>query len=116
MPPKDSSPSTASVKGGGNKLQATPTPASIKNNQAPRQTDPSPSDEFLSDKIVTIIVGHQKKKWSVHEKLLSNKSEFFRASFRGGFRESHDGVLELPEDDPRVFELFVGVSESLQSS
>ncbi|KAL1865163.1 hypothetical protein Daus18300_007289 [Diaporthe australafricana] len=110
MPPKDSSPLTAVVKGarGRDKLQATPTPASIKNDQASRPTDSSPSDEFLSDRIVTIIVGHQKKRWSVHENLLSNKSEFFRASFRGGFRESKDGVLELPEDDPRVFELFVG--------
>lgn len=68
--------------------------------------------DLLSHRIVTIYVGppQKRRRYTVHENLLSSESEFFRASFRGGFRESTDGVLELPEDEPRTFELFVGVS------
>ncbi|KUI67055.1 hypothetical protein VM1G_03301 [Cytospora mali] len=71
---------------------------------------PSRTGDLLSHRIVTIYVGPPQKRYryTVHENLLSVKSEFFRASFRRGFRESKDGVLELPEDEPRAFELFVG--------
>lgn len=57
---------------------------------------------------MTILVGPAEKKWVMHENLLASKSDFFRATFRGGFREGEDGVLRLPEDGPRPFELFVG--------
>ncbi|ROV97720.1 hypothetical protein VMCG_07433 [Cytospora schulzeri] len=65
--------------------------------------------DLLSHRIVTIYVGPPQKssQYTVHENLLSSNSEFFRASFSGGFRESTDGVLKPSEDEPRIFELFV---------
>jgi hypothetical protein len=43
----------------------------------------------------------------VHENLLSEASDFFRKALNGNFKEASDGVMELPEDDPNAFELFV---------
>lgn len=93
----------------------TPTAPPANNDRPSQPVKPAPRDEVLSDRIVTILVGQQKKKWLIHENLLSAKSEFFRASFRGGFHEGESSVLELPEDDPRVFELFIGVGKSHQT-
>lgn len=38
---------------------------------------------------------------------MSRESAFFKQAFNGAFRESSSGVLELPEDDPKVFEMMV---------
>ena len=58
---------------------------------------------------VTIFVGpaDSGRKWELHEGALIHISDFFRAAFRSSFQESRDSILRLPEDDPRVFELFV---------
>ena len=56
---------------------------------------------------MTIFVGPARTKWSLHENLLSATSDFFRTAFNGGFKESADDTLALPEDDPQAFELFV---------
>lgn len=71
-----------------------------------------PSSHLLSGRTITVLVGPDKKRWSLHENLLVHLSDFFRASFRSGFREAADGVLVLEDDDPRAFELFVGYAYS----
>ncbi|KAK3379109.1 hypothetical protein B0T24DRAFT_610717 [Lasiosphaeria ovina] len=58
-------------------------------------------------RIVTIFVGVDRVKFTIHENLISESSPFFKAAFRGEFGE-RNGVLELPDDDPDAFELFVG--------
>lgn len=54
-----------------------------------------------------IVVGPSQTIWRLHENLLSATSDFFRAAFNSGFKESLEDRLLLPEDDPHAFELFV---------
>lgn len=61
---------------------------------------------------MTIYVGPNEKKWVIHEGLLTRLSSFFRAAFRSEFQEAEDGVLRLPEDDPRAFEIFFAYAYS----
>lgn len=53
--------------------------------------------------MVKIFVGTERKQWILPESLLCDRLKFFKATFRGGFRESKEKVLELPEDDPIAF-------------
>lgn len=54
-------------------------------------------------------MGPDKTKFTLHEQVLSEAAEnsFFHAAFNNGFKEAATGYLELPEDDPAVFETFV---------
>lgn len=52
-------------------------------------------------------MGPSQTVWRLHENLLSATSDFFRAAFNSGFKESLEDRLSLPEDDPHAFELFV---------
>jgi hypothetical protein len=56
---------------------------------------------------VTVLVGPHEMKWCLHENLLSGVSDFFRSAFNSGFKESVEGKITMPEDDPQAFELFV---------
>jgi len=60
----------------------------------------------LSSRVVTVQVGPDKVTWSLHENLLSETCDFFKVAFRGEFKEK-SGELELPDDDPAAFELFI---------
>ena len=53
------------------------------------------------------MVGSSKVKFSVHKEMLCGVSSFFRSAFTGSFREGRQQVMELPEDDPNIFELLV---------
>lgn len=46
-------------------------------------------------------------KWVLHENLLSSVSDFFKSAFNSGFKESIEGQISMPEDDPQAFECFV---------
>ncbi|KAL2170924.1 hypothetical protein VTG60DRAFT_4328 [Thermothelomyces hinnuleus] len=59
-------------------------------------------DSWLTDRIVTVTVGTEEKRWVVHEKLLVSQSDFFR----NYFSEGHD-EMKLPDDEPRLFALFI---------
>lgn len=52
----------------------------------------------LGDELVTLYVGANRKKVSIHKKLICNKFDFFDKAFNGGFKEG-SGIMELPEDD-----------------
>lgn len=62
---------------------------------------------LFSDRVVTVLVGPHEMKWCLHENLLSGVSDFFRSAFNSGFKESVEGKITMPEDDPQAFELFV---------
>ncbi|KAK7746626.1 hypothetical protein SLS53_001811 [Cytospora paraplurivora] len=64
-------------------------------------------DRLFSDRVVTILVGPHEIKWCLHENLLSGVSDFFKSAFNSGFKESVEGKITMPEDDPHAFELFV---------
>ena len=42
----------------------------------------------------------------VHKDILCRSAPYFKAALEGGFKESEDQVLELPNDDPVVFSHF----------
>lgn len=58
---------------------------------------------------MTILVGSPPVEFTVHDKVLKteNGSKFFQVAFDNGFKETHTGVLKLPEDDPEAFELLL---------
>jgi hypothetical protein len=57
---------------------------------------------WLTDRIVTVTVGPEEKRWVVHEKLLVSQSEFFKDHFAQG-----DDEMKLPDDEPKLFALFI---------
>ncbi|KAL8864393.1 MAG: hypothetical protein Q9198_009892 [Flavoplaca austrocitrina] len=59
--------------------------------------------------IVTVRVGsgEEVKSWAVHKGLLTHHSPFFAAALNGFFKESTSNVVELIEDSPEAFNLFV---------
>ncbi|KAF7863234.1 hypothetical protein EAF04_007316 [Stromatinia cepivora] len=62
----------------------------------------------LGDELVHIFVGAEKKKFSVHKKLIRGSGDFFRAAFQeNGFKEGVENKMDLPEDKPYLFEAFV---------
>lgn len=56
---------------------------------------------------VKIIVGPERKAFLINEALLCETSDFFHAAFRGGFREASEKEMELPEESPESFGLFI---------
>ncbi|KXX80708.1 hypothetical protein MMYC01_202143 [Madurella mycetomatis] len=70
--------------------------------------DTESTDKWLTDRIVTITVGREERRWLVHEKLLSQHSAFFDEYFNGAEEEPIDrDEMKLPEEDPKLFALFI---------
>ncbi|KAF7949360.1 uncharacterized protein EAE97_002869 [Botrytis byssoidea] len=62
----------------------------------------------LGNELVTITIAKEKQKFTLHKQLLCESVEYFRAAFSaGGFRESQTSSMDMPEDDPEAFELFI---------
>ncbi|KAI9830921.1 MAG: hypothetical protein M1819_005303 [Sarea resinae] len=62
--------------------------------------------ELLSGPTLDIYVGEEKHHWSLHRNLLVHHSPFFEEGFSGDLKKKQQ-TLELPEEDPRGFELLV---------
>ncbi|KAM7220546.1 hypothetical protein V8F06_004135 [Rhypophila decipiens] len=69
--------------------------------------DQDGSDRWLTDRIVTVHVGPEEKKWAVHAKLLCSKSMFFDRHFNGDANQDPNEELFLPHEDPKLFALLV---------
>jgi hypothetical protein len=54
-----------------------------------------------------LLVGRKEKKFFCHKTLLSFYSAFFDRALYGGFKESQDDVIKLPEDDIHVVSQFI---------
>ena len=65
------------------------------------------SRAFVGSEAVTILVGEEQKKFFVHKKLICHYSGFFRGALEGNFAEAEDNVVELEDDHPDLFALFV---------
>lgn len=61
----------------------------------------------MDSKVVTLIVGPEETNFVVHEVLLTKHSEFFGAAFRSNFLEGKTREMKMPEDDPRLFAIFI---------
>ncbi|PQE29855.1 BTB POZ domain-containing protein [Rutstroemia sp. NJR-2017a WRK4] len=57
---------------------------------------------FTFPETVKIIVGTERKCWTLHKELVCQRSEHFRAAFQSNFIESN-GVLILEDEDPKIF-------------
>ncbi|KAL9133731.1 MAG: hypothetical protein Q9175_005086 [Cornicularia normoerica] len=62
---------------------------------------------FLTIKMVDVFVGAKRKTFRLHEDLLCDRSDYFKATFIGEFAEAKSKELYLPEDNDASFELFV---------
>jgi BTB/POZ domain len=60
----------------------------------------------LGTEIVTIHVGPKRKSFTVHKKLICDRSEFFDKAFNGRFQEAK-GVMYLAEEDIAAFDSFI---------
>lgn len=58
-------------------------------------------------KHVQIVVGAQRKIFYIPEELICERVDYFKAAFKGGFREGREKRLELIEEDPEVFRYII---------
>lgn len=61
----------------------------------------------LGTEVVIIRVGSKRTEFCVHADLLRANSAFFKAALSPGWKESKEGVVYLPEDNPTAFEVYV---------
>ncbi|KAI4743409.1 hypothetical protein E4T50_06207 [Aureobasidium sp. EXF-12298] len=64
-----------------------------------------PSSKLYKE-MVSLLVGPNKEKYNLHKGLLCFYSDFFRAAFKGSFKEAEEGKIELPDVGTEVFEAF----------
>ena len=57
--------------------------------------------------MVKIFVGPKRKEWIIHEDLICDRSDYFKAAFNDGFKETDEKEIYLDDDDPAAFALFV---------
>jgi hypothetical protein len=57
--------------------------------------------------MVAIYVGPERKEFTVHKKLLCDSADFFKGAFTRDFEEAHKGEIQMPEDSPGAFSLYV---------
>ncbi|PMD39649.1 hypothetical protein L207DRAFT_583511 [Hyaloscypha variabilis F] len=62
--------------------------------------------EVLGTEIVTIHVGPKRKPFTLHKKLICDRSEFFAKAFNGQFQEA-EVVMYLVEEDTVAFDSFI---------
>ena len=62
----------------------------------------------LQQSVVTVKVGSEAAQvaFVVHAELLKYYSPFFKAATTGNWDEARTGIINLPNDDPEVFEIF----------
>ncbi len=61
----------------------------------------------MTSEVVKIFVGPNRERYNLHKALLCDRSRFFDVAFRSKFRESHEEVMNLPEESAEAFTLFV---------
>ncbi len=57
--------------------------------------------------MVRLFVGPKRKRYHVHEDLLCDRSEYFRAMFQGGYSETQNKEVFLVDEAASVMELFI---------
>lgn len=61
-------------------------------------------NRYLNGGVVKILVGPDQTEFNIHDELLRARSKYFASALSGQWRES-DGIVELSEDDPKLFRL-----------
>lgn len=56
--------------------------------------------------MVQTRVGPDQEVFTIHKNLLCNTAPYFKAALNGSFIEAQEQSIEMPEDDPTMFECF----------
>ena len=64
------------------------------------------SNRTLYDTIIYVKVGPAQERFGIHKSLLSHHSSYFKAALEGGFEEPETQVINLRDEDPKVFWAF----------
>jgi len=56
---------------------------------------------------IVVIVGTERKNYTLHEKLLTHHSQYSRCALSGNFKESDDRVVTLEDVDTEAFDFLV---------
>jgi hypothetical protein len=61
--------------------------------------------------MITIRVGNEPehKDFIAHESFLTSRSEFFRRAMNGNWKEAETRIVTLPDDDHRIFDLYMNL-------
>ncbi|KAL8952748.1 MAG: hypothetical protein Q9222_001359 [Ikaeria aurantiellina] len=86
----------------------------LDQSRAPNIADPRTSRKMqprrsdLLKSVVTVLVGPKDAShtYVTHAEMLAHHSPFFKIAMTGNWLEAKTGVIELPEDDWRVYEVF----------
>lgn len=54
-----------------------------------------------------VIVGEEKKKFFVHECIVSASSDFFKNALKSDWKEGASRTVELPTKDPEIFKIYL---------
>ena len=60
-----------------------------------------------NSRVATLVVGPESKEFSVHQHLLCESSDFFKAALEGQLQESASTTVRLPEDKFEIIDYFV---------
>ncbi|KAF3009938.1 hypothetical protein E8E13_011078 [Curvularia kusanoi] len=74
------------------------------NNRSMAQLFNSPT---FSDIVIKQIYKGKAREYYAHKAILCVESSYFRKAFTGNFKESHEAVMEIHDDDPDHFELLL---------
>lgn len=68
-------------------------------------------NSYLEGPSIEIRVGQDEdaRSFSVHKDLITSRSDFFATMFRGTWKEIEQGVVNLPEDEPDIFKLYLNI-------
>ncbi|KAL8797391.1 MAG: hypothetical protein Q9195_000546 [Heterodermia aff. obscurata] len=56
--------------------------------------------------MIQVAVGPEQTIFHIYKQLLSDASPYFKAAISGGYKESFEQKIELPEENPSMFERF----------
>ncbi|KAL5388999.1 hypothetical protein DPSP01_002702 [Paraphaeosphaeria sporulosa] len=68
---------------------------------------PSLSALARSNNMITIDVGMEHAKYNVYAELITYYSGYFKGTLNGQWKEAEDRAIELPDIEPRVFDIFI---------
>jgi len=66
-----------------------------------------PTDSWLADRVVVMVIGPEQRKWAVHEKLLTSKSPYIERILRENETGGHGKEVVLADTDPKLFSMML---------
>jgi hypothetical protein len=84
-------------------------PCRHSNSRSRQENAVNQEDTARQEETVAIHIGTAPniKTYTINKRLLCKRSSFFRGAFCTNFEEAILGVMNLPEDDPDVFDHFL---------